>query len=125
MKGKHYLVDLYECNLSKINDPIFIDSLLTEASKIARSTLLDLKLHLFEPQGITGFALLAQSHISIHTWPENGYVAVDIYTCGEDTDPAKAVKFIIEELEAKKHLIKNIARYTPECFVNTLEPITV
>ena len=99
--------------------------MLTEASTIARSTLLDLKLHLFEPHGITGFALLAQSHISIHTWPENGYVAVDIYTCGEDTDPAKAVDFIIKELEAEKHLVKNVARYTPESFVNTVEPVTV
>jgi S-adenosylmethionine decarboxylase len=120
MKGKHYLIDLYNCNAVKINDPIFIEKLLTDASNIARSTLLDLKLHLFEPQGITGFALLAQSHISIHTWPENGYTAVDIYTCGKDTDPSEAAKFIVKELEAEKHLTKNFARYTPECLVNTI-----
>jgi S-adenosylmethionine decarboxylase len=124
MKGKHFILDMYECNTSKINDPIFIDSVLTEAAAIARSTLLDLKLHIFEPQGITGFALLAESHISFHSWPESGYVAVDIYTCGASTDPAGAANFIIEKLEAEKYLIKNVSRYTPEDLVNLSESIT-
>jgi len=118
MKGKHLVLDMYECNATKINDPIFVDSVLTEASNKARSTLLNLKLHLFEPQGITGFALLAQSHISFHSWPETGYVAVDIYTCGQDTDPVEAVSYIIDQFQAERYSVNTLSRYSPGSLVN-------
>ena len=80
MVGKHCILELYDCDSSKLNDEAFLRDTITDAAKRAGATLLNLITHRFEPQGVTGLALLAESHISIHTWPEAGYAAVDVFT---------------------------------------------
>ena len=69
--------------------------------------------HSFKPQGVTGLALLAESHISIHTWPEIGYAAIDVFTCGDHTMPEKACKLLCDDFLAKHFSFKNIAREIP------------
>ncbi len=120
MVGKHCILELYECDQSKLNDEAFIRTTITSAAKQAGATLLNMITHRFEPQGVTGLALLAESHISIHTWPENGYAAVDVFTCGDHTMPEIACEVIRAEFFAKKHLLKSFERKTPETIANSI-----
>ncbi|MDP6833754.1 MAG: adenosylmethionine decarboxylase [Prochlorococcaceae cyanobacterium ETNP1_MAG_9] len=113
MVGKHCILELYDCDKSKLNDEAFLRTTVTTAAKLAGATLLNLITHRFEPQGVTGLALLAESHISIHTWPENGYAAVDVFTCGDHTMPDKACEILRKELLAKRFLLTNFQRDTP------------
>tara|TARA_R100001480_G_scaffold54373_2_gene67432 strand:- start:517 stop:843 length:327 start_codon:yes stop_codon:yes gene_type:complete len=107
--GKHFILNLYECPFERLDNEGFIRRLLYETTKQCKATLLNLAAHKFEPQGVTGFALLAESHISIHTWPETGQAAVDIYTCG-DCDPQLGCDFIISELKSGRNTLQVIER---------------
>jgi S-adenosylmethionine decarboxylase len=69
--------------------------------------------HRFDPQGVTGLALLAESHISIHTWPESGYAAVDVFTCGDHTMPERACQVLQTALGASRHKLTSFRRETP------------
>ena len=112
--GRHCILELYECNHAKLNDEAFIRTAITSSAKIARATLIHLVTHSFKPQGVTGLALLAESHISIHTWPEIGYAAIDVFTCGDHTMPDKACKLLSKDFSAKNFSFKHIAREVPQ-----------
>ena len=111
--SKHLLLDLYRCDFEKINDESFLRCSLNRASKLANATVLNLISNKFEPQGVTAIALLAESHISIHTWPESNYSAVDIFTCGQNMMPELASQYLIESLRAKEHSLRIIERNPP------------
>ena len=119
MVGKHCILELYDCDPSKLDDETFLRQTITTAAQRAGATLLNLITHRFEPQGVTGLALLAESHISIHTWPENGYAAVDVFTCGDHTMPEKACEVLCEELEAGRHALRSFLRETPAALGTT------
>ncbi|WP_094555082.1 adenosylmethionine decarboxylase [Synechococcus sp. 1G10] len=114
MVGKHCILELYNCDSKKLNDEAFLRDAITTAAKRAGATLLNLITHRFEPQGVTGLALLAESHISIHTWPESGYAAVDVFTCGDHTMPERACQVLGDELEAASRNLKSFRRETPD-----------
>jgi S-adenosylmethionine decarboxylase len=111
--GKHCILELYNCDRSRLDDEAFLRETITTAAKRAGATLLNLITHRFEPQGVTGLALLAESHISIHTWPESGYAAVDVFTCGDHTMPERACQVLVEELAAADHKLTSFRRETP------------
>jgi S-adenosylmethionine decarboxylase len=108
--GTHCMLELYGCPAELLNDIEFIKQTLADAAEIARSTLLERITHQFHPQGVTALALLAESHISIHTWPENGYIAADVFTCGEHTTPVEACEFIARAFKSSKHLLMKLPR---------------
>ena len=84
---KHVLFDLKQCLIcSSLNDEEYVKETLIEASKIAKLEVLKVDTHKFEPYGVTGYALLAESHISIHTWPEDGIARCDLFSCKPNTD---------------------------------------
>ena len=112
-QSKHLLLELYRCDCEKLNDESFLRCILNRASKLANATVLNLISNKFEPQGVTGIALLAESHISIHTWPESNYSAVDIFTCGQNMMPELASQYLIESLMAKEHSLRVIERNPP------------
>jgi len=112
-QSKHLLLELYKCNYEKLNDESFLRCTLTRAAKIAQATVLNLISNKFEPQGITAIALLAESHISIHTWPESNYSAVDIFTCGQNMLPELASQYLIDALKAEEHFLRVIDRNPP------------
>ena len=112
-QSKHLLLELYKCDFSKLNDESFLRCSLNNAAKLANATVLNLISNKFEPQGVTAIALLAESHISIHTWPESHYSAIDIFTCGNNMKPEKAGQYLIETLLAKEHLMRIIHRDPP------------
>ena len=111
--GKHCILELYCCCPAKLDDEAFLRSTITAAVQRAGATLLHLISHHFEPQGVTGLALLAESHLSIHTWPESGYAAVDVFTCGDHTMPERACLVLRQELEATEHSLRSFQRETP------------
>ena len=112
-QSKHLLLELYRCDCEKLNDESFLRCILNRASKLANATVLNLISNKFEPQGVTAIALLAESHISIHTWPESNYSAIDIFTCGQNMMPELASKYLIEALKAKEHFLRVIERNPP------------
>ena len=123
-QSKHLLLELYRCDYEKLNDESFLRCTLTNAAKISNAKVLNLISNKFEPQGVTAIALLAESHISIHTWPESNYSAVDIFTCGQNMQPELASKYLIEALIAKEHLLRIIARNPPAAVHNNIRTVT-
>ena len=117
-EGKHLLLELYGCNSEKLNDEIFLRCKIDNASKLARASVLNLVSNKFEPFGVTAIALLAESHLSIHTWPESQYAAIDIFTCGKNMLPNLASQFLIDQLEATNHILKIINRDYPTYIEN-------
>ena len=113
-QSKHLLLELYRCDYEKLNDESFLRCTLNRAAKLAKATVLNLISNKFEPQGVTAIALLAESHISIHTWPESNYSAVDIFTCGQNMLPELASQYLIEALKAEEHSLRVIQRNPPE-----------
>ena len=112
-QSKHLLLEIYKCDCEKLNDESFLRCALNRAAKLANATVLNLISNKFEPQGVTAIALLAESHISIHTWPESNYSAVDIFTCGKNMMPELASQYLIESLMAKEHFLRVIERNPP------------
>ena len=107
--GRHLIAELHGC--SGLADLDRVEQALTGAAAAAGATLLELKLHGFGPgQGVTGVALLAESHISIHTWPEHGYAAVDIFLCAPQHDLEAALTVIADALDAEQIEQQVIAR---------------
>ena len=93
---KHILFTLKGCNAELLNDESFVRDTVYQASVKCKSSLLALHSHKFDPQGVTCVALLAESHISIHTWPENGMAVCDVFTCGDHTVPRAAVTYMYD-----------------------------
>ena len=116
-QSKHLLLELYRCDREKLNDESFLRCILNRAAKLANATVLNLISNKFEPQGVTAIALLAESHISIHTWPESHYSAVDIFTCGRNMLPELASQYLIEALKAEEHTLRIIERNPPEALL--------
>ena len=122
-QSKHLLLELYRCDYEKLNDESYLRCTLNRAAKLAKAIVLNLISNKFEPQGVTAIALLAESHISIHTWPESNYSAVDIFTCGQDMMPELASQYLIESLKAKEHCLRVIERTPPEAVFQEIRSI--
>ena len=100
--GRHLILDLYDCDREILNDYEGLETLLTTALQMADATILRIIGEQFKPQGVTLLALLAESHASVHTWPEIGYCAIDLYTCGNTTQTHKAAEFLKHKLKSKQ-----------------------
>jgi len=96
--GKHYLLNLYNCDKGLLDNENFIRLMLENAALLAGATILETISYKFQPQGVTAVCLLSESHISIHTWPEKGSASVDVFTCGE-TNPSVGGTYIRETLK--------------------------
>jgi len=99
--GKHLLLELKDCDVGLLNDIDYLREALIEVARFIGATVIKDSFHRFSPQGISGIVIIAESHISVHTWPEYSFAAVDVFTCGEVIEPAKAVKPMAEKLKAK------------------------
>jgi spermidine synthase len=99
--GLHYLLELKDCEPQILDDLEAVKQILLEAARKSQATIIDYSFRKFSPQGISGIIIIAESHFSIHTWPEYSYAAIDIFTCGEVMDPLSAVGYIIEKFKSK------------------------
>ncbi len=110
--GKQLLLELKDCDKEVLNDLSLLRGILLAAAGEAGATVLDESFHRFNPQGVSGVVVIAESHLFIHTWPEYGYAAADIFTCGNSVQPEKAARILIEKLGAKNCSIQEIQRGT-------------
>jgi len=108
--GNHLLIELYDCDTNSINDAIKIEKLLLKAVKISGATALNSTFHKFSPHGVSGIVVISESHFSIHTWPEYGYCALDIFTCGTEIKSEKALDFLKKELEVGSISVTEVKR---------------
>lgn len=108
--GTHLLVELRECNPEILKDLEKVKNAMVSAAKEAKATIVDISFHEFNPFGISGMVVIAESHLSIHTWPEYSYAAVDIFTCGDIIKPEVAASFLIEQFESKNPSIVELKR---------------
>ncbi len=107
--GVHLIIEFWKSKIN-IRKPRQLKKILIEAALAAKSTPIGVKIHTFNPHGISGICLLAESHISIHTWPEKEYIAFDIFTCGQKTEPFKALDYLKKVFEPQKASVKEIKR---------------
>ena len=103
-------MELKDCDKEVLNDVAFLKGVLRAAASECGATVLGESFHRFSPQGVSGVMVIAESHLFIHTWPEYGYVAADIFTCGNSVQPEKAAQTLIRKLGAKSHSIVEIQR---------------
>ena len=100
--GRHLLLELFDCDLDAITNLESVKGALVEAAKRAQATIVDVVFHEFNPFGISGVVVIAESHLSIHTWPEHRYAAVDIFSCGETLQPDVAATYLVEQFGAER-----------------------
>jgi len=108
--GKHVLIELNDCNKDLINDIEYLRMTLSEVARQIGATVIKDTFYQFTPQGVSGVVLIAESHISVHTWPEYNYAAVDVFTCGDVIEPRNAVKLLAEKLKSKSTTFIEIKR---------------
>lgn len=99
--GKHLILELWDCQ--GLNSMELVEQALRQSAEACKATLLDLNIHPFSPVGITGVAVLSKSHVLIHTWPELGYAAVDIFICEEDVEPSAALP-VFQNIFSPSHI---------------------
>ena len=99
--GRQILIEFYDCQSEALTDRDRIRQYMLEAARYAGATVISDTFHHFKPDGISGVVVIAESHISIHTWPEHRYAAVDVFTCGDSVDPWGVPHYLQEKLHAK------------------------
>lgn len=100
--GRHILVEYYNCDIEILKDHKRIEDMMVEAAKRAKATVVESVFHVFNPWGVSGAVVISESHLTIHTWPEYGYAAVDLFTCGDTVNPWIAFDHLTKELGAEK-----------------------
>lgn len=108
--GRHAIADIYNCNCPKMDDLKYIKNLVMTSAKEAKLTVVDNKFYKFNPIGISGVLILSESHLTIHTWPEYNYIAVDVFTCGAEINPVNACKIIAKNFDSKSMMIREFER---------------
>lgn len=103
--GKHVYGSLYECDPALLSDPDYLRGVVVEAARVGNMTLLDVRVWHMTP-GVSVVAIILESHISIHTWPEYSFATVDVYSCGSHTDPLKAFRYIVKALKAREYKLE-------------------
>lgn len=108
--GRHILAEYYGCNINILNNLELLEQSMREAVIRSGATIIDSTFHQFNPHGVSGVIVIAESHMAMHTWPEYGYAAVDFFTCGDRVDPWKAFDFMNETLKSVKNSTKELKR---------------
>ena len=99
--GRQLLLELKDCNKEVLNDPDYLKICLHDAADHIGATVVNECFHSFAPQGVSGVLVISESHICIHTWPEHGYAAIDIFTCGDSVKPELAINQLVKKLGSK------------------------
>lgn len=107
--GQHLILDAWGAPHDVLNNPDLIQETVSQAIEAGDATLIDWCVHSFSPQGVTATATLAESHIAIHTWPEHGYFAADLFFCGQGS-PDKAAEVIRTRLQATHYRLQTLSR---------------
>lgn len=107
--GKHLLLEVYDIDYNLLNDINSLQNVMIKGINRAKMTILNVFSHSFTPQGCTIVIALAESHVSCHTWPENGCIAIDVYTCGQSNPKLIAIE-MLKYLDSYNYLLREINR---------------
>jgi S-adenosylmethionine decarboxylase len=118
--GRHLLLELFDCDAEAINSLDTVKASMVEAAKRAQATIVDVVFHEFNPFGISGVVVIAESHLAIHTWPEYRYAAVDVFSCGDVLQPQVAADYLVEAFGADRASVVELQR---GIFVNHGRPL--
>jgi S-adenosylmethionine decarboxylase len=118
--GRHLLLELFDCDVAVTNNIDIVKRVMLEAAQVAQATVVDVVFHAFSPFGISGVVVIAESHLSIHTWPEYKYAAVDIFSCGDVLPPEVAANYLVEQFGAERTSVVDVQR---GMFLNSAVPI--
>ena len=118
--GRHLLLELFDCDAEAINSLETVKASMVEAAKRAQATIVDVVFHEFNPFGISGVVVIAESHLAIHTWPEYCYAAVDVFSCGDVLQPQVAADYLVEQLGAARASVVELQR---GIFLNARAPL--
>lgn len=99
--GRHILAEFYNCDKELLNDHKLIEKFMVEAAEASKATVVKSVFHLFNPWGVSGVVVIQESHLTIHTWPEYGYAAVDFFTCGDEVNPWVAFQYMKDKLKSE------------------------
>ena len=110
--GKHIILEVHGVRKELLNDIERIERIMTEAVQLSGATVIKPFFHQFSPHGISGVIVIAESHFSIHTWPEYGYAALDLFTCGDQIKPDDAVQYLKNKMDAQHIHMMEIKRGT-------------
>lgn len=99
--GRHVLAEVYGCRFEVLNDIDKVQDIMVNAALEAGAEVREMVFHKFSPQGVSGVVVISESHLAIHTWPELGYAAVDVFTCGERVNPWDACNYVAEMFQAE------------------------
>ncbi|WP_025717708.1 adenosylmethionine decarboxylase [Paenibacillus brasilensis] len=119
--GRHVAVDTWGVEFELLNNAQFLETQLVEAAEACGATVMSVQSKQFEPQGATVLVLLSESHLSIHTYPERGFAAIDCYTCGETVDPQLAIDYLVSVLKPERTYAKKLIRGLGELQVESPE----
>ncbi|EHO78043.1 adenosylmethionine decarboxylase [Fusobacterium ulcerans] len=108
--GKHLLVEYYDCDVETLKNTLLIEKYMIEAAEAAKATIVKSVFHTFNPWGVSGVIVIEESHLTIHTWPEYKYAAVDLFTCGDMLDPLAAFTLLKMKLKAERFDLKKMLR---------------
>ena len=108
--GNHLIIEMYDCDVKIINNHEKVEEILVEAARVAGANIVNQVFHKFNPHGVSGVVVISESHLSIHTWPEFGYCAVDVFTCGETINNKKAVDYMKEKFKSKSISVMELKR---------------
>ncbi len=108
--GRHILVEAYDCDPRALDDLRGIQQAMVEAAELTGATVVDVAFRKFEPYGVSGVVVISESHLTIHTWPEFGYAALDLFTCGDRANPWKAFDHMAEFLKSKRITTMEVQR---------------
>ena len=108
--GRHILAEVYDCDPNILNDRELIEEIMVKAALEAGAEVREVAFHKFSPQGVSGVVVISESHLAIHTWPELGYAAVDVFTCGNRVNPWDACNYISDGLHSKDMDAKEVQR---------------
>lgn len=100
--GRHIIAEFYNCDREIVNNHALVEQYMNEAAEAANATIVTSDFHMFNPWGVSGAVIIQESHLTIHTWPEYGYAAVDLFTCGDSVNPWVAFEYLAEKFDAQK-----------------------
>ncbi|KMY68220.1 S-adenosylmethionine decarboxylase proenzyme [Desulfocarbo indianensis] len=131
--GSHLILELYDCPASLLDDPRHVADTMLGAVKASGATVIQPFFHQFAPQGVSGVVIISESHFSIHTWPEYGYAAIDVFTCGDVIDMDAAAESLRQGFRAGSlqkmlfsrgmlNLPPEMIRHKPEEMKQPLDP---
>lgn len=108
--GRHILAEIYGCDEEILDDKEYIEKTMVNSALKSGAEVREVAFHKFNPQGVSGVVIISESHLTIHTWPELGYAAVDVFTCGDTINPWDACNYLTEKFKAKNMTATEVKR---------------